>query len=65
MTTAANSSPEYGFLGRLLNRIERVGNAIPNPALLFVGFAVATLILSAIVSWSGLSVVHPGTGEMV
>lgn len=65
MTTAAKSSPEFGFLGRLLNRIEKVGNAIPNPALLFVGFAVVTLILSAIVSWSGLSVVHPGTGETV
>lgn len=48
-----------------MDRIERIGNAIPNPALLFVGLAVLVLVLSAVVSWSGLSVTHPGTGKTV
>ncbi|MBX7055584.1 MAG: AbgT family transporter [Pyrinomonadaceae bacterium] len=61
--TADNS--DGNFLNKALNRLERIGNAIPNPALLFVGFAIATLLLSAIVSWAGLSVTHPGTGETV
>lgn len=53
------------FLFRMLDRIERLGNKIPNPALLFVGLAILTLILSAVVSWADLTVTHPGTGETV
>lgn len=59
------SEPKTSYFNRVLNRIERVGNAIPNPALLFIALAVITLILSAVVSWAGLSVTHPGTGETV
>lgn len=64
-TDAAPAEPRQGYFYRILNRIERIGNAIPNPALLFVGLAFLTVILSAIVSWSGASVTHPGTGETV
>lgn len=59
------TEPKPGFFYRLLNRIERIGNAIPNPALLFVALAILTVILSAVVSWTGASVTHPGTGETV
>jgi aminobenzoyl-glutamate transport protein len=52
-----------GFLGRVLDRIERVGNAIPNPAFLFFLLALLAIVMSAIVSWAGVSVTHPGTGE--
>lgn len=69
METTNVSLPEDGkpnnFFFRILDRIERVGNAIPNPALLFVGLAILTLILSAVVSWADVSVTHPGTGETV
>lgn len=61
--SAVENNPSY--FNRVLNRIERVGNAIPNPALLFIVLAVLTLVLSAIVSWAGVSVTHPGTGETV
>lgn len=53
------------FFSRVLDRIERVGNAIPNPAFLFFMLAIFALVLSAVVSWAGLSVQHPGTGETV
>lgn len=54
-----------GLFARVLNRIERIGNAVPNPALLFVALTVLTAIASAIVSYAGLTVTHPGTGEAV
>ncbi len=53
------------FFNRSLNRIERIGNAIPNPALLFVGLALLVVVMSAVVSSAGLSVTHPGTGKVV
>ncbi len=67
MTSTESAADNFGgsFLNKALNRLEKMGNSIPNPALLFVGFAIATLVLSAIVSWAGLSVTHPGTGETV
>lgn len=60
---AAKKSGNFYF--RALDRIERIGNAIPNPAFLFVVLAVLALVLSAVVSWAGVSVQHPGTGETI
>jgi len=54
-----------GIFYRQLNRIERIGNSIPNPAILFIALAVLVLLLSAVISWAGLSVTHPGTGETI
>jgi len=51
------------FFQRILNGIERIGNKLPDPFLLFVLLAVAMLFVSLIFSLSGASVVHPGTGE--
>ncbi len=67
MTVAENPSnaENQGIFYRWLNRIERIGNAIPNPALLFVVLAFLVLVLSAVVSWADLSVKHPGTGETI
>ena len=45
--------------------IEKGGNALPHPAILFAIFALITLIVSAIggfLEWSGI---HPATGETV
>ncbi|MCF8225119.1 MAG: AbgT family transporter [Bacteroidales bacterium] len=53
------------FVDRLLNATEKVGNALPHPATLFLLFAVSVLIFSFVAhlfSWSGI---HPGTGEEV
>lgn len=54
-----------GFVDRFLSIIERVGNALPHPATLFAIFAGLTILLSWIFSQTGLSVVHPSTGEEV
>jgi aminobenzoyl-glutamate transport protein len=41
-----------GFLGW----IERVGNKVPHPAMIFLGLIVGVILLSAILSWAGASV---------
>ena len=45
--------------------IEKTGNALPHPALLFGMFALAILIISAIGSLVGLSGIHPATGKEI
>jgi len=51
---AANSS-------KLLDWIERVGNKVPNPTIMFVYLIGVVALLSAVLSWAGVSV----TDEMV
>lgn len=50
---------------RVLGRIEALGNKLPHPAILFVILAVLVVILSAITTYYGTSVLHPGTGEEI
>ncbi|MDP2188750.1 MAG: AbgT family transporter [Sphingobacteriaceae bacterium] len=50
---------------RFLGIIEKVGNALPHPATLFAGFALLVVILSWVVAQFDISVIHPGTGEVV
>ena len=67
-TTASNELeivPKDSFMNRFLGAIERAGNILPHPATLFVILAVLIIILSAVTAWMGVSVVHPGTKEVV
>ncbi|HKJ78613.1 MAG TPA: AbgT family transporter, partial [Prolixibacteraceae bacterium] len=52
-------------IGRMLNVVEKVGNALPHPATLFALFAFLVVVLSGITSLFNLSVEHPGTGEII
>lgn len=52
-------------LDRFLRIVERGGNALPHPATLFALLALAVILLSALMSWLGLAVTHPSTGEEV
>lgn len=71
MTVVSNPEVEAepgakdSFLNRFLGVIEKAGNVLPHPATLFVILAVLVIVLSAIASAAGVSVVHPGTGEVV
>lgn len=51
--------------GGLLGRIERVGNRLPEPATLFAGLGLLTLLASSVVARTGLTVPHPATGAPV
>jgi aminobenzoyl-glutamate transport protein len=52
-------------LDRFLSLIERGGNALPHPVTLFAAMALGVVVVSAIVSGLGVSVVHPGTGKTI
>ena len=51
---------KQGLLMRFLNVVERVGNKLPDPVTIFVILWFVVLILSYIVSKSGITAVHPG-----
>lgn len=51
-TAAAEDQGTGGFLGW----IERVGNKVPHPAIIFLGLIVGVIVLSAVLAWVGVSV---------
>lgn len=53
------------MINMFLNGVERVGNMLPHPALLFGIFAVIVLLFSALFSWFGFTAIHPTTGETI
>ncbi len=53
------------IIDRFLTTVEKVGNALPEPATLFAILALAVIVISGIVSLFDLEVVHPGTGEII
>jgi aminobenzoyl-glutamate transport protein len=48
---------------RFLDGVERLGNALPDPVLIFVGLIVLLMAMSAVGSAVGWSAVNPITGE--
>lgn len=63
--TDPNETIPNSGLYRILNLVERAGNVIPNPAILFLFLAAVVVIASAIVSNVGIVVQHPATGNTV
>ena len=51
-SAAAEGTTSGGFLGW----IERVGNKVPHPAIIFLALIVGVIVLSAILSWADVSV---------
>lgn len=56
---------QKSFFQKFLDVVEKVGNKLPDPFILFAGLAVLMIILSWIFSLFDASVVHPGSGEEV
>ena len=52
------SSPQRGFLGA----VERIGNLLPDPAMIFVWLIQALVVLSVLGSWLGWSASLPYGG---
>lgn len=54
--------------GGMLAWIERVGNRVPHPAIIFLGLIVGVILLSAVLSWAEVSVTtevaEPQTSEV-
>ncbi len=61
-----NELPKQGgFFSKFLDVVERVGNKLPHPFILFVYLALTVIALSWFISLFNVSVVHPGSGEEV
>ncbi len=46
-------------MDRLLDRIERIGNRLPDPVFLFLYLIGGLIVLSVLCAWLGLSALHP------
>lgn len=51
--------------GGVLGAIERAGNTLPHPSILFLYITAGLAVLSAVLSLMGVSAVNPTTGETV
>lgn len=51
--------------GGILGTIERVGNALPHPFILFLYLVVGLIVIAAVLAAMGVSAVNPTTGETV
>lgn len=58
-----DSGQPTGMVGRMLNNIERVGNKLPDPAVIFLVAMVLIWLLSALFSQMTFSTLDPRTGE--
>lgn len=50
---------------RLLDRIERIGNALPDPVVIFLVLIAALVFVSVLTSALGWSALHPVSGEVM
>ncbi|WLR47349.1 AbgT family transporter [Halobacillus litoralis] len=64
MNDQSSTKKAKGF-SRLLNGVEKVGNKLPDPFMLFVYLSVFTIIGSWIISLFGVTTTQPGTGEEI
>lgn len=57
--------PRRPLLARSLDAIERIGNALPNPASLFLIMAAIVVVASAVTASLGVTVPHPKDGSPI
>ena len=62
---ASPSKVRRGLVSAFLDFIERAGNRLPDPVMIFIALAALTLVASGIAAGLGASVVHPVSGETV
>ena len=60
---AAEQQAKPSLSSRMLATVERVGNALPDPAVLFIGLLVIVWILSWLLSYVNFSLEDPRSGE--
>lgn len=62
---ANNSKAKISFINRFLNIVEKVGNRLPDPSILFFLMCLGLAILTWLVSLFHITVKHPGTGDTI
>ncbi|HWK27751.1 MAG TPA: AbgT family transporter [Solirubrobacter sp.] len=53
---SAESPKGGGFMERALAWVEKAGNRVPNPAILFIGLIVFVILLSQVLDWANVGV---------
>jgi aminobenzoyl-glutamate transport protein len=56
--TATSSPDKPGAMKRVLDGIERVGNKVPHPAIMFLALCVGVIVLSQLLAWAGVSATY-------
>jgi aminobenzoyl-glutamate transport protein len=56
MSEATAAAPQHTAMGRLLDVIERAGNRVPHPVLMFLYLIIGVIVLSAVLALAGVSV---------
>ena len=56
MTEATAAAPQHTAMGRLLDVIERAGNKVPHPVMMFLYLIIGVIVLSAVLALAGVSV---------
>ncbi|HEX6843710.1 MAG TPA: AbgT family transporter [Actinomycetota bacterium] len=54
----ATAAPKAGLLQRSLDLIERVGNKVPHPAIMFLALCVGVIVISQLLDWAGISATY-------
>ncbi len=56
---------KQSLLYRFLGAVERAGNALPHPAIMFLYLTFFVIAVSGIVAWMEVSALHPVTGDVI
>ena len=65
MTKKSAASNQSSTLQRILHAVERAGNKLPHPAILFLMLTLAVIVLSWVVTTMGLQAIHPVKKEPI
>jgi aminobenzoyl-glutamate transport protein len=49
---------DEGLIGRVLAVIERVGNKVPHPAIMFLALCIGVIVLSQLMAWAGVGATY-------
>ena len=63
MSTASTQPGTRGLTDRILDGVERLGNKLPEPFMLFLILFAVTGIVSTAMTWAGVEVTVPGSDE--
>src|SRR5699024_8511439 len=61
--TTQSTNPFKKFISKVLSKVERIGNRLPEPFMLFVSLALLLIVFTAIVSAFDVSFIQPGEEE--
>ncbi|MCL1950561.1 MAG: AbgT family transporter [Turicibacter sp.] len=62
-TLMAAPKEKSGIFNLFLNGIEKLGNRLPSPVMIFLFFSILIMVVSAFLANAGVSVIHPATGD--